>query len=450
MTFAELLSTVFENLGRRKGRVTLTAMGVVIGTASVVVLVSLGIGLQRSTTEQMGAIGSLTQIQVYPGSGDSGPGMVVMKSAGGGSVSVSNVPSDQKLLTDVALRELAELPGVTAVIPQEYAQGGGMFSFEGLEGWGNTVGIGVKDMSVLGLTAEAGTLELSHGTAVIGHYVPRNFFDPRQRMGQEQPEPPDLLGKQLTQTLEKWTDDGSGGGESTRKMLQFRVVGIIAESGGEYDYSIHIPLADVTAINEWALGRRISRAKEGYSSAIVQVADVNQALDITAQITEMGYQAYTPQQFIQGLNSVFLIIQAVFGGIGAISLLVAAIGIANTMTMAILERTREIGLLKAIGATNQDVLSIFLGEAAGIGFIGGLGGVLIGWLGGQIINVLLMAYMVGQATEGGGPPPSMTIYTPLWLSVFSLVFATLVGLLSGLYPAMRAATLVPVTALKYE
>ncbi|NLC14238.1 MAG: FtsX-like permease family protein, partial [Chloroflexi bacterium] len=120
--------------------------------------------------------------------------------------------------------------------------------------------------------------------------------------------------------------------------------------------------------------------------------------------------------------------------------------IANTMAMAILERTREIGIMKAIGATNNNILSIFLGEAAGIGFLGGVGGFLLGWAICGVINLLAGSYLTSQS--GGGTTLATSI--PVWLPLFSIVFATIVGLISGLYPALSAATLVPVNALKYE
>jgi len=276
--------------------------------------------------------------------------------------------------------------------------------------------------------------------------IANNFYDPRWRPGQEPPTPPDLLDQNVKLTLIKWSQDGT----EIRKSLPLRITGVIAESRGESDYSIYMTLDEVTVFNEWALGRRINRNRDGYPMAIVKVEDVRQVLDITDQITALGYQAYTPQSFVQGINSFYVILQVIFGGVGAIALLVAAIGIANTMTMAILERTREIGLMKAVGATNRDVLSVFLGEAAGIGFVGGLGGVLLGWSGGQVLNVLAMAYLAGQSAQQGGLPPTVAVYTPAWLPIFTLVFATVIGLLSGVYPALRAATLVPVNALKYE
>jgi putative ABC transport system permease protein len=439
MRFLDLVSLILENLNRRKARVALTAIGVVIGTAAVVVLVSLAIGLQKNATEQLYGIGDLTEIQVFPNYGESGPGMVVMGGAGSPS-------TNQKLITNDSLRELAEIEGVKSVIPRDYLQGGSMLTFDRLESWTNVIGIGTHDLSELGLEASQGDLKLERGTAVVGSQVPLNFYNPQYRPGQEPPPPPELVGEQAKLVLIKWDQEG----KEIRKPVTVRIVGQLTETRNEPDWSIYLPIEDLVSYNEWITGRRVNRNRDGFNQVVVKVNQVKDVLDITEQINNLGYQAYTPQSFVQGINNFFVVLQVIFGGVGAIALLVAAIGIANTMTMAILERTREIGLMKAVGATNRDVLSIFLGEAAGIGFIGGVGGLILGWSAAQILNILAMSYLAGQAAEQGGLPPSIAVYTPAWLPIFALLFATLIGLLSGLYPALRAATLVPLNALKYE
>jgi putative ABC transport system permease protein len=438
----DLLRLIFGNLSRRKARVALTAIGVVIGTAAVVILVSLAIGLQKNANEQLYGIGDLTQIQVMPSYG--GEGMVYMGPGGGGGGPIE--PDQQVLLTNFALNDLRAIPGVESVIPRDYLMAGGMIKYQKLEAGVNIIGIDTTDLANLGLEATEGTTELARGTVIIGVMVPNNFYDPKMRPGQEPPPPPQLYGQQIQMTLSKWDDQGN----ETRKNISMRVAGVLKETRGESDWSIYMPLDQIKSLNEWAMNRRINYNKDGYSQVIVKVADVNQVLDISEQITEMGFQAFTPQSFVEGINNFYKILQFIFGGVGAIALLVAAIGIANTMAMSILERTREIGLMKAVGATNRDVLAIFLGEAAGIGFIGGLGGVIIGWLAGQGINVIAIVYLANQAGQQGGAPPSVAVYTPFWLPLFALIFSTFIGMLSGLYPALRAANMIPVLALKYE
>lgn len=436
----DLLRLIFGNLSRRKARVALTAIGVVIGTAAVVILVSLAIGLQRNANEQLYGIGDLTQIQVMPTYG----GEVMFMGPGGGSV--QGEPQQQVLLTNFALNDLRAIPGVEAVIPRDYLMAGGMLKYQKLEGGVNIIGIDTSDLANLGLVATEGTTELGRGTVIIGVMVPNNFYDPKMRPGQEPPPPPQLYGQQIQLVVSKWDDQGN----ESRKTFSMRVAGILRESRGESDWSVYMPLDQIKSINEWAMNRRINYNKDGYSQVIVKVADVDNVLDISEQITGMGFQAYTPQSFVQGINNFYRILQFIFGGVGAIALLVAAIGIANTMAMSILERTREIGLMKAVGATNRDVLAIFLGEAAGIGFLGGLGGVIIGWLAGAGINVIAIVYLASQAGQQGGMPPSVAVYTPFWLPLFALIFSTVIGMISGLYPALRAATMIPVIALKYE
>jgi putative ABC transport system permease protein len=437
----DLIRLIFGNLSRRKARVALTAIGVVIGTAAVVILVSLAIGLQRNANEQLFGIGDLTQIQVSPTYGE---GPVFMSGPGGGGG--GGEPQQTRLLTNSALDELRAISGVEYVIPREYLMSGGFVKYQKLEGWANIIGVDTNDLSILGVTANEGETALGRGTIVIGVMVPNNFYDPRWRPGQDPPTPPDLYGQQIQLIVSKWDAEGN----ETRKTLSMRVAGVLKESRGESDWTIYMPFDQLKALNEWSMNRRINYNKDGYSQVIVKVKDVNQVLDIADQITQLGFQAYTPQSFVQGINNFYVILQVIFGGVGAIALLVAAIGIANTMTMSILERTREIGLMKAVGATNRDVLAIFLGEAAGIGFLGGLGGVIAGWLAGQAINVIAIVYLAGQAGQQGGIPPSVAVYTPAWLPIFSLIFSTIIGMVSGLYPALRAATMIPVMALKYE
>jgi putative ABC transport system permease protein len=153
------------------------------------------------------------------------------------------------------------------------------------------------------------------------------------------------------------------------------------------------------------------------------------------------------------MNTIFLVIQGIFGGIGGIALIVAAFGIANTMLMAIYERTREIGLMKAVGATNRDVMTIFLTEAGAIGLLGGIGGILLGVSGGALIDLIAGTYLATQAVQSGADAADVVIsiiHTPLWLPIFALVFSSLVGVISGVYPAVRAASLDPIAALRYE
>ncbi|MBA3073935.1 MAG: ABC transporter permease [Anaerolineae bacterium] len=438
MRFLDLVSLIFYNLSRRKGRVLLTAVGVVIGTSAVVVLVSLAVGLRENATKQLWGINDLTSIEVYPG--------YSFKGSGGGGMMMGGEIEDIKYLTPQAIKEFEAIPGVTKVIVEDYFQGNLNVVHGKLNAYGSLMGISLDDLADMGLEANAGTTELVKGTAIVGSWISRNFYDPKARPDDPPLEPPDLMGQTLKFVVSKWSQDGM----EIKKTYSIKIVGVLKESRGQSDGSIFMRLEDVTAWNEWVRGTRINRNKEGYSNVIVKVESPEQVIDITDQINTLGYMAYTPQATVQGINSFFTILQVIFGGVGAIALLVAAIGIANTMAMAILERTREIGLMKAIGATNKDVMSIFLGEAAGIGFIGGLGGVIFGWGASAILNIVAVSYYASQVSEGGGSPLSSVASTPFWLPAFALIFATVIGLISGLYPALRAATLVPVTALKYE
>jgi len=432
MRLVDLITLIADNLKRRKGRVALTAIGVIIGTAAVVTLISLGAGLQESATSQLWGINDLSNIEVYPGYPDMmGMGMVEF------------TEDDIKKLTPDVVSQFEALPGVTRVIIKQYINTGIEIKMDKLMAWGSIMGVNLDNLSDMGLEASQGTTDLTgKNTVVVGSWIKNNFYDPNQRPGDEPFETPDLTGKTLIVDFIKWNNDGT----ETRKTMRLEVVGILAETRGEADYNMYMDWDEVLKLNDWAAGRRVDYAKQGYNNVTVKATSPDVVIELTQQITDMGFQAYTPQSQVESISSFFTIMQVVFGGVGAIALLVAAIGIANTMTMAILERTREIGIMKAIGATNNNILSIFLGEAAGIGFLGGVGGFLLGWAICGLINLLAGSYLASES--GGGTTLATAI--PVWLPLFSIVFATIIGLISGLYPALSAATMVPVDALKYE
>ncbi|MEE9615387.1 MAG: FtsX-like permease family protein [Anaerolineae bacterium] len=429
MSFRDLLHLVISNLRRMKARVAMTAIGVVIGTAAVVVLISLAAGLQRSVTQDLGSIGELTQINVY-------------------SWRETTLAGEEAVLNDHALAKFRKLPGVVAVTPLEPLMGNGMLRLNRLVGNAQITGIDPTQAGRLDFVLASGTDRLGRWQALAGGQVAERFYNPQTQRPAE--ETFDLQGQALQLVLSRTGDDG----QPVERVVRLRVAGVLEESGGQDDRRLYLALDDVVALNGWFAGKRLNPGRDGYNQgALVKVATSEHVAAVEREIVSQGFYAYSARSMLQEVNTVFLVIQGVFGGIGAIALIVAAFGIANTMTMAIYERTREIGLMKAVGATNRDVMSIFLAEAGSIGLLGGIGGVLLGVGLGALIDVIAVTYLAAQAVQSGASAADLNIsliHTPLWLPIFAVVLSALVGVASGLYPAMRAAALSPVAALKYE
>jgi putative ABC transport system permease protein len=435
MKARDLLRLVWGNLRRMKVRVAMTAIGVVIGTAAVIVLISLAAGLQRTASEDLGSIGDLTQITVFS--------RTFVRTMGG----PANQAGEEAVLNDRTLGELRDLPGVVAVTPREQLMGGGTLRLNRLLGGAQIVGIDPTQVEGLDFALASGMGRLGRWQVLAGTRVAEGFYDPQARRPVE--EPPDLQGQGVQLVLSKTGEDGL----PVERVVRLRVTGVLEESGGQDDYTLYLALNDVLELNGWFAGRRPNPGRDGYQQVLVKVATSEQVLAVEQEIRARGFYAYSPRSALQSMNVFFLVIQGVFGGIGAIALIVAAFGIANTMTMAIYERTREIGLMKAVGATNRDVMSVFLAEAGGIGLLGGIGGVLLGVGLGAVIDLVAGTYLAAQAVQSGASASEVSIsliHTPLWLPIFAVAFAALVGVASGLYPAMRAASLSPVAALKYE
>ncbi|MGB9776502.1 MAG: ABC transporter permease [Anaerolineae bacterium] len=431
MSARDLLRLVVSNLGRMKGRVAMTAIGVVIGTAAVVVLISLAAGLQQSALRDLSTIGPLTDINVYP--------MRVLAPFG------APTSGREGVLDDRALAEFRQLPGVVAVTPKEPLSAPAMLRYGRWMGGSQIVGIEPNQIERLDLSVASGTAWLGSGQVIVGAQVAENFFDPQ---GRHISQPPDLLGQTLQLVLTRITEDG----QQVERTVRLRVAGVLEKTGGADDYTVFMSLQEVVELNGWYAGRRVNPARDGYSQALVKVARPDQVAAVEREILRQGFYAYSAHSVLRQINSFFLVVQGILGGIGAIALLVAAFGIANTMLMSIYERTKEIGLMKALGATNRDVMSVFLAESGSIGLLGGVGGVLLGVLLSGIIHIVARTYLMAQAAQGGTVSQTALsfVHTPFWLPVFAIAFATGVGVLSGIYPATRAASLNPIAALRYE
>ena len=444
MSFHDLVLLVISNLNRMRGRVIMTAMGVVIGTAAIVVLISLASGLQASTVENFEQFGTLNQITVFSSARFGGD-------------------SSAEGLTPAVLNELMQIEGVVAVTPYEQFSGQKTLKYNRLESFASIYGIDPLVVPEMGFEVAEGSTLLSGGTVFIGASVADSFEEETQSsrgpgdgpgfpggfmVGMDSDssdsggsDAPDLYGQTILLEMQRTVD-----GEIETRRVRLLVGGVLEATGGDQDYNIYMSLNNLTDLLAWSRGERPNWLQDGYSRVIVVAEqDPQITLDVTEEIENQGYFAMSTTNIVESLNSTFLIIEAVLGGVASIALLVAAIGIANTMVMSVLERTREIGLMKAVGARNQDVLTVFVAEAGTIGLLGGVVGVILGIVVSQIIDLFAAGFL-----SSGGAETSSVIVLPLWLPIFAIVFALAIGLAAGIYPAFRAVQLDPVRALKYE
>jgi putative ABC transport system permease protein len=185
---------------------------------------------------------------------------------------------------------------------------------------------------------------------------------------------------------------------------------------------------------------------EGYSREIVRVKHTNDLLHVVDQLKEMGLRCQTAVDRLDELRTFFVFLDVLLAAVGTVALVVAALGIINTLLMAVLERYQEIGTYKAVGASDGDVVVLFLTEAVLLGFLGGLGGLALGRVVSYGLEIGINIYARGQGVEA----PMVFFNFPAWLSLATVAFATLMAILAGVWPALRAARIDPIRALRGE
>lgn len=462
MRILDLLRMSSSSLWKRKFRTVLTVLGVVIGTASIVVMISLGLGLNKSRMESIEQFGGLTTIEVYEGRGGDGGGMYAV------AVSSGSSSGDKAMrLDDAAVDVISGLDYVESVSPVLQVNVIAKYG-QYVNDWMNVKGMtpeGLESMHInVGdghLPLDDGELEFFYGNKIATQfYNPKNYSYPYYETGEI---PVDLMNDTLFIIFDQdayWSsqyggDDGYGNSVQPPKKYIIKTAGV-EQSDGENDWSAnsYSIYCNIDALKTTL--KRIFRNKAipgqpttssgkpykdiFYSELQVNVDDVDHVQEVQEVIQSLGYEAYSNIEWIQDTQQELANIQAMLGGIGAVSLLVAAIGIANTMMMSIYERTKEIGVMKVLGCDMRNIQALFLMEAAYIGLIGGVVGLALSYGISAIIN---------KVAAAGGEVSGIS-YIPLWLSGASVVFAVIIGVLAGFFPSRRAMKLSPLAAIRNE
>lgn len=451
MRYLDLLRMSASNLLRRKLRTILTVLGVIIGTASIVVMVSLGLGLRKSSLAQIEEYGGLTTINVNNYSW--------YNSSSGSD------DEEPKRIDDAVVEEMAALPYVEVASPildvSVIAKQGAY------EGWFRIQGMNQKALQMMDMDIAEGELPPDDGSLQLfyGNQVITNFYNARTNEGYwDNMEVPDvdLMNDPIFLIFDTDAYYQAGGTDANGQTILppkkyiVPTCGLMAGDLETYKENCNSVFADIDALkaqlkkvfkNKVIPGQPTTKSGKPYKDiyyeeVYIRVDSMDHVQEVQQAIQDMGFNANSNAEWMEQTQNQMGMIQMVLGGIGAVSLFVAAIGIANTMMMSIYERTKEIGIIKVLGCDLRNIRAMFLLEAGFIGFFGGLAGLILS----EIISAVINS-VVNNASGGYYEQLS---YIPLWLILVSLVFAVLVGMIAGFFPALRAMKLSPLAAIRNE
>ncbi|HWQ74632.1 MAG TPA: ABC transporter permease [Syntrophomonas sp.] len=443
MNFGDGIKLVHRNLIRRKGRTILTALGVAIGTAAIVAMIALALGLKNNAVKSLENFQDITTIQVFQGYNQNQPGQ------------------EPKELNKQTVAQIKGIRGISGILASLEIYSDMELGMGRKTGYATMVGVEVKDAQSYPFKFAQGRFLKSRNEAVVSYQVPESLQDKKRLSRKNQTGNMDMgmrasgeaqrvemLNKNVSITIRKMDDQQN----ISQKEYKFKVVGVLSQDEGRGETAIYIPIETAREIEKWTGqnngGNRGGNSKDRYSTVKVKAASRDEVEVVVAEIKKLGYEAWSPAESLKEINKLFMIIQLILGGIGAISLLVASIGIMNTMFMSILERTKEIGIMKVIGAGIPDIRRLFLMESGFIGFIGGISGLGIAYGVTAIINAIARAKAAGEMMVGGQMLNLAII--PIWLALFAVGFAVVVGVIAGLLPAYRAARISPLQAIRQE
>jgi putative ABC transport system permease protein len=448
----DLLELATRNLRESMLRNSLTTLGIGVGVASLVAMLALGVGLQELASSRLSRSGLFDTVVVFSRRD--------VASFDRAERRRNPSPADTRALDVDARGEMEKLANVIEVYPEirfpteiRFDENSHFTTVAGLppSAKENDAFFGMKGKFLSSAEAEEAILQIDFARSLSDN-------------------PDSLLGQELTlryaerQPLNNATggnsgaangDSGEWGFSVVRREKKLRIVGIVENEpfGGMRSFArgrVFIPNAlaeqlDTVQASSLRDAIRTPDERRTYNSLLVRVSSPTAVQPVQDAIKKMGFTTWSILDATGRLRQFFVVVDLFLGIFGSVALAVASLGIVNTLVMAILERRREIGIMKAIGASDSDIKRLFFAEAGAMGLVGGALGVAMGWLIGKAINFGTNVYLQRQEL-----PPETIWVSPWWLVAGAILFSILVSLISGLYPAARAAKLDPVQALRYE
>jgi putative ABC transport system permease protein len=454
MKFYDVTDLAFRNLRESVFRNSLTTVGISVGVASLVAMLSLGIGLQRLASQRLEKSGLFDTVVVTS-----------RRDLRNFREQAENGPSaaESPVLDEAARVKIEQLPGVSEAYPDvrfttelRFDDKPHLAMVAGLPLSAKTSDAfeAVQGSFFSSETAQEVVLQKSFAEELLGRTPP-----PGEDNSDVTQVAAPLLGKEITMRYAQRTSAPASTGPAdaaaysvVQRQQVLKIVGVTdldpESMRGPGRARVFLPLKLTQALHVMQssdLREAAFGTTPAYSSLSVKVKSPNQVPGIEDGIKKMGFNAFSIVDATRSMRQFFAVLDLFLGIFGSLALAVASIGIVNTLVMAILERRREIGIMKALGASDGEVWGLFLAEAGVMGLVGGALGVSLGWAIGRIINFGTNIYLQRQHF-----PPAQIWSVPLWLVGGAIGFSILVSLLSGLYPAARAARLDPVQALRYE
>lgn len=467
MKKSDLFAMAWQNLRNRRTRTRLTIAGVVVGTCAIIIMVSIGVGIDKMITSQYQSDSTLNKITVY--------------SMGGDFTNDSGEVQKEMPFDDSAVNYFSKLNNVKTVVPtlevSSYINiSHGKYTYNS-----SVYGISLKEMEMLGYKTDQGGFDKyrEKNAALFGNQIIQNFYDsqgnnPKYKYDENYnicESEFDFMKDTFTFSAKNQNSDSEGGNYSVTQQSvddesstgsssqpsnggtqRINVIGTLKQTSNDYDAAtaiyIDLDLAK-QIVNESNRLSNIRNYKLTYSSINVYCNDSKDVAAVKKEIQDKGYSCSTDDEGLQEQKKVMRVVQLILGAIGAVSMFVAAFGISNTMVMSVFERTKEIGIMKVLGCDIKDIKDMFLYEAGIIGLFGGTIGIIISYIISIIANLVAKKVMSGMIDTSMGAKICVSSI-PLWLALLGIAFSVGVGVLAGLSPANKSIKVSALTAIHNE